>query len=230
MFALGARTEACRDASLRAQQRGAAKPREAGLERGGRAPAEPGSGDARWIPDGRANAVRFGGPPARRADRRRIGQGRPERGAAGPAGRVDAGAGRRFRPVARQLAGAIVDWRDADDLLTAEGGAEDPQYATAEAALRRQGPPFETRRPNCARCWAWTPALYREARSPHLTVYSGLARPNPAFAAMPVLQAMGLGRSGGRDRWPSAARRNPAAGPGDPGASGIARRAGQRNV
>jgi general secretion pathway protein K len=28
---------------------------------------------------------------------------------------------------------------------------------------------------------------------PHLTVWSGLARPNPAFASQPVLQAMGMG-------------------------------------
>ena len=33
---------------------------------------------------------------------------------------------------ARQIAGAIADFRDADHLLTPEGGGEDPQYAAAE--------------------------------------------------------------------------------------------------
>ena len=40
-------------------------------------------------------------------------------------------------------------------------------------------------------------ALFEKLR-PHLTVYSGLARPNPTFAGQPVLQALGLTRTSSR--------------------------------
>jgi general secretion pathway protein K len=36
-----------------------------------------------------------------------------------------------------------------------------------------------------------TPELYATLQ-PHITIYSGLARPNPSFAAEPVLSAIGL--------------------------------------
>jgi general secretion pathway protein K len=35
------------------------------------------------------------------------------------------------------------------------------------------------------------PGLFAKLR-PHVTLYSGLARPNPAYAGKPVLQALGL--------------------------------------
>lgn len=91
---------------------------------------------------------------------------------------------------ARQLAGAIADFRDSDNLLTPEGGAEDPQYASAELPHGAKDRPFESTS-ELRQVLGMDQALY-EKMLPHVTVYTGLARPNPSFAAPPVLQALGL--------------------------------------
>src|SRR5207342_2278582 len=90
----------------------------------------------------------------------------------------------------RALAGAIADWRDGDDLLNPEGGAEDPQYAAAKLPYGAKDRPFETLS-ELRLVLGMDPALFEKLR-PHLTVFSGLARPNPAFASRQVLQALGL--------------------------------------
>jgi len=90
----------------------------------------------------------------------------------------------------RALAGAIADWRDGDDLLNAEGGAEDPQYAAAKLPYGAKDRPFETLS-ELRLVLGMDPALFEKLR-PYVTLYSGLARPNPAYAGKPVLVALGL--------------------------------------
>lgn len=91
---------------------------------------------------------------------------------------------------ARELSGAIQDWRDQDDLLNVEGGAEDPQYAAAKRPYGAKDRPFESLS-ELRLVLGMDDALFQQMQ-PHLTVVSGRARPDPAFASGPVLQAMGL--------------------------------------
>jgi general secretion pathway protein K len=91
---------------------------------------------------------------------------------------------------ARALAGAIVDWRDTDDLLNAEGGAEDPEYAQEGLPYGAKDRPFDTVA-ELRQVLGMDAATFEKAR-PYLTVYTGQARPTPTFAAAPVLAALGL--------------------------------------
>jgi general secretion pathway protein K len=91
---------------------------------------------------------------------------------------------------ARQLSGAVLDWRDSDDLLNVEGGAEDPQYAEAKLPYGAKDRPFETVS-ELRQVLGFDQALYQKLL-PHLTVYSGQARPSQTFASEPVLRALGI--------------------------------------
>ncbi len=91
---------------------------------------------------------------------------------------------------ARRLSGAVLDWRDSDDLLNVEGGAEDPQYAEAELPYGAKDRPFETVS-ELRQVLGFDQALYQKLL-PHLTVYSGQARPSQTFASEPVLKALGV--------------------------------------
>lgn len=91
---------------------------------------------------------------------------------------------------ARQLSGAIQDWRDGDDLINAEGGAEDPQYESAGLPYGAKDRQFET--VSELRLVLGIDAALFARLQPYVTVYTGLARPNPAFAAPVVLKALGL--------------------------------------
>lgn len=92
---------------------------------------------------------------------------------------------------AMQLAGAILDWRDADGLTQPAGGAEAPAYAEAGRGYGPADAPLESVA-EIEQVLGMTPALYARL-APLVTVYSGLARPDPAFAPAPVLAAMGGG-------------------------------------
>lgn len=92
--------------------------------------------------------------------------------------------------VAARLAAAIVDWRDADPLGQAAGGAEDADYAAANLPYGAKDAEFESVA-ELQQVLGMTPALYARIE-PHVTVYSGRARPDPAFASAQVLEAMGL--------------------------------------
>ncbi len=92
--------------------------------------------------------------------------------------------------MAEQLAGAIADWRDTDDLGQPSGAAEDPQYAAAGLPYGAKDAPFEDIG-ELQQVLGMTPALYA-AVAPHVTVHSGLPSPDPRFAGALVLQAMGL--------------------------------------
>nr|WP_306175475.1 MULTISPECIES: type II secretion system protein GspK [unclassified Stenotrophomonas] len=91
---------------------------------------------------------------------------------------------------AQQLAGAIVDWRDADSLKQPAGGAELPEYVAAGLPYGPRNNRFETLG-ELQRVLGMDAALY-EQLEPMLTLYSRQSRPDPRFAAGPVLTAMGL--------------------------------------
>ncbi len=91
---------------------------------------------------------------------------------------------------ARALAGAIMDWRDTDNLVNAEGGAEDSDYAQAGLPYGAKDRPFDTVS-ELRQVLGMDSATFDRVR-PYLTVYTGQARPSPNFAARPVLQAMGM--------------------------------------
>jgi general secretion pathway protein K len=91
---------------------------------------------------------------------------------------------------ATQLAGAIIDWRDADDLSPAGGGAELADYVAAGLPYGPRNARFETVG-ELQRVLGVTPALYRQMR-PMLTLHGRQSRPDGRFARGPVLAALGL--------------------------------------
>ncbi len=91
---------------------------------------------------------------------------------------------------ATRLAAAIVDWRDTDQLTQAAGGAEDADYAAAGRAYGAKDADFEGIA-ELQQVLGFTPDLYARVE-PHVTVHSGLPRPDPQFASAPVLDAIGL--------------------------------------
>ena len=91
---------------------------------------------------------------------------------------------------ASRLAAAIVDWRDADLLTQAAGGAEDADYASAGRAYGAKDGNFESIA-ELEQVLGFTPELYARV-APHVTIHSALPRPDPQFASAPVLDALGL--------------------------------------
>lgn len=89
-----------------------------------------------------------------------------------------------------EISSAIIDWRDADDLLNLPGGAEDPQYASAERPYGAKDAPFQTIS-ELQQVLGMSPELYARLK-PFITIYSGQERPNPSFAAPEVLAALGF--------------------------------------
>lgn len=94
------------------------------------------------------------------------------------------------RERAARLAGAIVDWRDTDNLSQPAGGAEDPAYASAGLAWGAKDAAFDTVA-ELEQVLGMRPGLYAAA-APHLTTYSGNAMPDANTADAIVLAAMGL--------------------------------------
>ena len=94
------------------------------------------------------------------------------------------------RERAARMAGAVVDWRDPDNLSQPVGGAEDPAYAAAGLAWGAKDAPFDSVA-ELEQVLGMRPALY-VAAAPHLTVYSGNATPDANIADGIVLAAMGL--------------------------------------
>lgn len=187
VFALGARTEALQGRTL-ARSAAARYAAEAGVEVAAYHLLGA-DGDARWVPDGRPVDFAWAGHQLRVqvVDE----SAKVDLNVASPellSGLLLA-LGVEFER-ARQLSGAILDWRDGDDLLNAEGGAEDPQYAAAKLPYGAKDRPFETLS-ELRLVLGMDPALVEKLR-PHVTLYSGLARPNPAYAGRPVLQALGM--------------------------------------
>lgn len=91
---------------------------------------------------------------------------------------------------ADEVAAAIVDWRDGDELTQPLGGAEDPQYAAAGLPYGAKDAPFETVA-EVEQVLGMDRALFLAA-APHLTVFSGLPQPDRRYASGEVLQALGV--------------------------------------
>src|SRR5690606_1299497 len=144
--------------------------------------------DSGWLPDGRPYRWTFG---AADVEVRIVDE----------SGKVDLNAadagllGSLFRVLgadeeqADAVAGAIVDWRDGDQLTQPMGGAEDPQYASAGLPYGAKDAPFETVA-EVEQVLGMDRALF-EAAVRHLTVFSGLPQPDQRFASGEVLQALG---------------------------------------
>lgn len=187
VFALSARTEALQGRYL-SRSAAARLAAEAGVELAalhlqGTDPAQ------RWVPDGRPNTFRFEGY---KIDVSVLDESaKVDLNVATPDLLIGlmAAVGTDYDR-SRQLAGAIADFRDPDNLLTPEGGAEDPQYASAGLPHGAKDRPFESVS-ELRQVLGMDSTLFDLLR-PHVTVYTGLARPNPTFATLPVLQAMGL--------------------------------------
>jgi len=187
VFALAARTEALQGRTL-LRGAGARYAAEAGIEVAA-LHLQGAGGDRRWVPDGRAIDFTFAGHQlqVRVVDE----SAKVDLNVAPPELMVALlqALGVDFER-ARRLSGAIQDWRDGDDLLNPEGGAEDPQYASAKLPYGAKDRPFETLS-ELRLVLGMDPALFEKLR-PHLTVYSGLAQPNPTYASQPVLEALGM--------------------------------------
>ncbi len=145
----------------------------------------------RWVPDGRDYRFSFDGAQIEVSVRDETGK--VDLNNAGPdllAGLVR-GQGEPAESATR-LAGAIIDWRDEDSLVQVAGGAEDSNYAAAGLAWGAKDAPFESVA-ELEQVLGMRPALFLSL-VPYLSIHSGAAVPNPAFADGPVLQAMGAAR------------------------------------
>ncbi|MFC5577163.1 general secretion pathway protein GspK [Lysobacter niabensis] len=103
---------------------------------------------------------------------------------------------------AATLAAAILDWRDPDSLSQPAGGGEDGDYASAGLPYGSKDAEFESVA-ELEQVLGFSPALYAKL-APHLTVFSGRVRPDPAFASAEVLDAMGMNGAevvASRQRW-----------------------------
>jgi general secretion pathway protein K len=85
------------------------------------------------------------------------------------------------------LAAAVMDWRDPDNLISVNGAEEDA-YKAADRSYTPRNAPFETVS-EIQQVLGMSFELYRELE-PLMTIYSGRAQPNPAFASPEVLQLM----------------------------------------
>ena len=108
---------------------------------------------------------------------------------------------------ADRLAAAIADWRDTDQLSQPAGGGEDPDYANAGLPYGAKDAELESIA-ELQQVLGFTPAIYARLE-PHVTVFSGRARPDPAFASAEVLDALGMN---GQDVIAQRRRWNPASG------------------
>ncbi|WP_407059643.1 general secretion pathway protein GspK [Novilysobacter defluvii] len=94
---------------------------------------------------------------------------------------------------AAMLSARIVDWRDPDGVAGPDG-AETPAYAAAGRRYGAKDAPFETV-DELLQVLGVEPSDHQRLR-PYVTVHSGLARPEAAFAALPVLEALQLPGAG----------------------------------
>lgn len=186
-FALAARTEHLQGRVL---VRGlvASGAARAGLEYAITRLAQP---DARlqWRPDGRAYQWRYAGADVEVKIIDENGKLDLNQADAVLLAALLQGAGAEPEQAAR-VAAAIVDWRDADPLTQPSGGGEDGDYAAANLPYGAKDAEFESVA-ELQQVLGMTPALFARIE-PHVTVYSGRARPDPAFASAQVLDAMGL--------------------------------------
>jgi len=181
-FSLSARVEALQGRNLLDSTR-ARYAAEAGLHRA--AYELRGSNpDTRWIADGRVYPIEFEGTEV-------------EVELYDETGKVDINvadamllaamfkSGGLEQTDADALAAAVMDWRDPDDLISLNG-AEEGEYKAADRNYKPRNAPFETVS-EIQQVLGMSFELYRELE-PLMTIYSGRAQPNPAFASPEVLQ------------------------------------------
>jgi general secretion pathway protein K len=92
-------------------------------------------------------------------------------------------------PRAHTLAGAIVDYRNPDNVLAPGGGGGADDYASAGLPYGPKNKPYETVS-ELQRVLGMDFALYQKLE-PYVTVYVS-GDPTPTFAQPPVLQALGM--------------------------------------
>ncbi len=90
-------------------------------------------------------------------------------------------------PRARKLVDAIMDWRDADDLVRANG-AEKADYRAAGLSWGPANMGFQTTG-QVQQVLGMTWEIY-ERLAPYITVYTGQAQPSLGFSDAPVLQTV----------------------------------------
>jgi general secretion pathway protein K len=88
---------------------------------------------------------------------------------------------------AQALADAIMDWRDPDD-LPQQQGAEVNEYQQAGLTYAPRNAPFQTVS-EVQQVFGLDYELYRKIE-PAVTIYSGSASPNPAYAPLEALRAL----------------------------------------
>jgi len=187
VFAFSARIESMQGSALRARVAGQLAA-ESGLEIAALrlAEADP---TRRWFPDGRANTFEYAGYQVE--VRVRDESGKVDINAADASLIADLMLALGVEePRARQLAGAIQDWRDPDELLAIGGGAEDPDYAAADLDYGAKDQPFHTVS-ELQQVLGMDEDVYRRL-VPYVTVYTAAPRPLRDFAEVPVLQALGM--------------------------------------
>ncbi|GAP67136.1 type II secretion system protein K [Mizugakiibacter sediminis] len=141
----------------------------------------------RWIPDGRPYTFRFEEAEVRVEVTDESGKLDLNAADAPALRRLFAAAG--ADPArAEALADAVLDWRDADDLVRAHG-AEAEAYRRAHLPYGPRNGPFVTL-DELRRVLGMDAELYRRV-SPALTLWSGRNLPNPAYASALALQALG---------------------------------------
>jgi general secretion pathway protein K len=187
VFASTARTESLQGRYL-ARSTAARYLAEAGVEI---AALRLSSGDPgrNWLPDGRPYTFDFEG--AQIEVRVRDESGRVDLNAAAPellAELVKAVGGDPVKAPA--IGAAIQDFRDGDNLLSPGGGAEDGEYAAAGLPYGAKDRAFESVT-ELQQVLGVDGELYRKL-APHVTINTGLARPEAVFASEEVLRAMGL--------------------------------------
>jgi general secretion pathway protein K len=187
VFALATRTEALQGSALR-QQVAARLAAEAGIELAGLrlVASDPA---LRWIPDGRPQRFEFDGyqVEVRVQDE----AGKMDLNVADAAQLSALMGWLGVEPArAERLGGVIQDWRDADSLLAVSGGAEDRDYAAAGLDYGAKDQPFTTLG-ELQQLLGMDAETYR-LLVPHVTIYTANPRPDPAYAQLAVLQAMGL--------------------------------------
>jgi general secretion pathway protein K len=142
-----------------------------------------------WLPDGRPYTFTF--EDAEIEVKVRDESGRIDLNAAAPellAQLVIAVGGDATR--APSIGAAIQDYRDGDNLLSPGGGAEDGEYASADLPYGAKDRAFESVT-ELQQVLGVDGELYRKL-APHVTINTGLARPEAIFASEEVLRAMGL--------------------------------------
>jgi general secretion pathway protein K len=88
---------------------------------------------------------------------------------------------------AEELADAIVDWRDPDDLASPHG-AEEAEYKSARLSYKPKNGPFDTVG-EVQQVLGMDYDLFKRIE-PAVTLYSGAGQPNPAYAPLAALMAV----------------------------------------